>query len=329
MTSYETTLPVRFLHVVRTRRLTPRMVRVTLGGADLADLRLDGPDQQVKLYFPKPGRRRPRLPERGVGGGDVMRWYEEFNAIPEAERPWMRSYTVRAHEPGRGPADATIDIDFVLHGDGAAGPATRWAAGARPGDVLGMFGPSAHFAKPLPLATADWMLLAGDETALPALGTIIEALPEGAEAVAYIEVQDAADEQVFTTRGALTVHWLHRGTVPPGRAGLLLEAVRAASLPVGSGSGSGTGTGGGSGSGSGGGPGHGSGSGSGYAWLAGEAGAVRELRRHLVGERGMAKQSVDFAGYWRLRLTQDDAPTADDLADAQELLAQAQAQTRG
>ncbi|MDI3387368.1 siderophore-interacting protein [Streptomyces sp. B-S-A8] len=293
MTSYETQLPVRLLHVVRARRLTPRMARITFGGPDLADFRLDGPDQQVKLYFPKPGQDRPRLPEPTVEGGDPMRWYEEFTALPEAERPWMRSYTVRAHDP----ADATIDIDFVLHGGGAAGPATRWAAAAQPGDILGMFGPSAHFAKPLPLGAADWTLLAGDETALPALGTILEALPEGAEAVAYIEVQDAADEQQFTTRAELTVHWLHRGTAPAGHAGLLLDAVRAATFPHGTA----------------------------YAWLAGEAGAVRGLRRHLVGERGVAKKDIGFAGYWRLRRTQDDAPTADDLADAQDLLAQAQA----
>ncbi|NBE54859.1 siderophore-interacting protein, partial [Streptomyces boluensis] len=277
------------LQVVHAHRPTPRLARITLGGPDLADFRVEGPDQQVKLYFPRPGQQRPELPGPEVGGGDLMRWYEEFNAVPEADRPWARSYTVRAHHP----AAATIDIDFVLHGDGEAGPATRWAAAARPGDTLGMFGPSAYFARPIPLGAGDWTLLAGDETALPALGTIIEALPDGARAVAYIEVTDADDEQHFTTHGELTVHWLHRGGTPAGHAGLLLDAVRAATLPEGSA----------------------------YAWLAGEAGAVRDLRRHLVGERGMPKRDIDFTGYWRLRLTQDDAPTPDDLADAQELLA--------
>ncbi|MFC7306571.1 siderophore-interacting protein [Streptomyces monticola] len=295
-------LPIRFIEVTGVRRITPRMARITFGGADLADFRIAGPDQQVKLYFPKPGQARPRLPERGGDGtgdtdgahGDLIRWYEAYTALPEAERPWMRSYTVRAHHP----QEAAVDIDFVLHGDSAQdaasadGPATRWAAAAQPGDVLGMFGPSAYFTKPVPLGTTDWTLLAGDESALPALGTIIEALPEGARATAYVEIADADEEQAFTTEGDVTVHWLHRAAGPAGHGSLLLDAVRAAEFPAGSV----------------------------YAWLAGESGAVRGLRRHLVDERGIDKSAIDFAGYWRRRLTRDDAPTAEDLADAQELL---------
>ncbi len=309
-------LPVRYIEVTAVRRLSPHLVRVTFGGPGLAGFRLDAPDQQVKLYFPRHGRRAPRLPE-APADGDLMGWYQAFRTIPEDERPWMRSYTVRAHHPGTG----TIDIDFVLHGtdtvsgpdsgsdsgsgsgpvsgskNGSAnGPATRWAHSAAPGDTLGMFGPSAYFARPVPLGTADWMLLAGDETALPAIGTLAEWLPEGARAVAYIEVAEAADEQTFDTRGDLTVHWLHRGTGPavPGEA--LVEAVRGARFPAGSV----------------------------FAWLAGEAGAVRALRRHLVEDRGLDKRDIDFTGYWRRALTQDDAPTEDDLADARERLADAQ-----
>ncbi|KOT64868.1 MULTISPECIES: siderophore-interacting protein [Streptomyces] len=290
--SQPATLPVRYLRVTAVRRLSPRMVRVTFGGPDLAGFRLDAPDQQVKLYFPKPGRTVPRLPEPPADG-DPMRWYAAYHAIPEDERPWMRSYTVRAHHP----EDATIDIDFVLHGAGAArGPATEWAGRAAPGDTLGMFGPSAYFARPVPLGTADWTLLAGDETALPAIGTLAEWLPEGARAVAYIEVADAAEEQTFATRGDLTVHWLHRDRGAAGPGELLVEAVRGADFPVGSV----------------------------FAWLAGEAGAVRALRRHLVEDRGLDKRSVDFTGYWRRALSQDDAPTEEDLAEAQERLADAQ-----
>ncbi|MDG4863703.1 siderophore-interacting protein [Streptomyces sp. T-3] len=304
-------LPIRLIEVARTRRVTPRLARVTFAGVDLADFRLDAPDQQVKLYFPKPGQTVPSLPEPGADG-DLMRWYAAYNAIPEGVRPWMRSYTVRAHDPQQ----STIDIDFVLHGEGPhgeglhgeghqggsadaiEGPATRWAQTALPGHKLGMFGPSAYFAKPLPLGSTDWTLLAGDETALPALGTIIEALPEGARAVAFIEVADAAEQQRFETRGDLTVHWLHRDGTPPGRSDVLLEALRTEDFPEGSV----------------------------YAWLAGESGVVRALRRHLVDDRGIAKRSVDFTGHWRLRLTQDDAPTEADLADAAELLAQARRQ---
>ncbi|MFD5114052.1 siderophore-interacting protein [Streptomyces sp. NPDC058220] len=290
-------LPVRTIEVTRVARISPHMTRITFGGPDLADFALAGPDQQVKLYFPRPGQTVPRLPGPGEDG-DVMRWYGAFQAIEEAERPWTRSYTVRAHDPARG----TIDIDFVLHGGGEGGaagaepgPATRWARSATPGAVLGMFGPSAYFATPVPVGTTDWMLLAGDETALPAIGTLVEALPEGARAVVFVEVLDAAEEQRFETAGDVTVHWLHRGAAPAGSGGPLAAAVRAAVFPEGSV----------------------------LAWLAGEAGAVRTLRRHLVEERGLGKRAVHFAGYWRLALTQDDAPTEADLAEARERLAEA------
>ena len=105
-----------------------------------------------------------------------------------------------------------------------------------------------------------------------------------------------AEEQHLPTRGDVTVHWLHRGEAQAGRNQVLLDAVRTASFPPGSV----------------------------FAWLAGEAGTVRALRRHLVDERGVDKRAIDFSGYWRRRLTQDDAPTEADLADARELLAHAQ-----
>ncbi|WP_424533080.1 siderophore-interacting protein [Sphaerisporangium viridialbum] len=283
-------LAVSLITVTDVRRVTPHMARVTFDAGDLAAAIGDEPDQQVKLYFPKPGQAVPKLPEPG---GDFMRWYEAFNAIPEDERPWMRSFTIRAADRER----KTVDIDFVLHGD--AGPAARWAESARPGDVLGRFGPSAMFARPVPLSAAigasDWLLLAGDQAALPAIGTLVESLPEGFRAVAYVEVGGAAEEQSFASRGRVSVHWVHRGHVPPGHGDALLQAVRGAEFP----------------------------SGRVFAWLAGEAGTVRALRRHLVGDRGVDKRSIDFTGYWRLRLTQDDAPTEQDLTDAAELLARA------
>lgn len=278
-----TTFPLRRIRVAAVRPITPRMMRVTFGGDALSGLRLTGPDQQVKLYFPRRERTEPVLPAPDPDG-DVMRWYTAYAAIPEAERPWMRSYTVRAHDPGA----PTVDIDFFLHGEGGEGvegPATRWARAARPGDTLGMFGPSDHFAQPVTVGTADWTLLVADGCSLPALATIAEALPPGHRALAFVQVPDAAEEQPPATAGELTVHWLH------GDASVV-DAVRAAALP----------------------------SGRPYVWLAGEAGVVRALRRHLVEERGYDKRAVDFTGYWRRRLTQDDAPTPEDLAEARERL---------
>jgi len=278
-------LPIWYVQVTDVERITPRMARISLGGKDLAGLSGIEPDQQVKLYFPKPGQSRPVLPSPD---GDFMGWYQAFAAIPEAERPWTRSYTIRAHHP----ENDTVDVDFVLHHD--AGPATKWALSAKPGDTLGMFGPSTTFARPVPLQTsiaaADWLLLAGDETALPAIGSLIESLPSGTPAVAYIEVADASDEQPL--RGDVTVHWLHRDDVPPGHSDLLVKSLQSAEFPPGS-------------------P---------FAWLAAESTAVRALRRHLVNDRGLSKKSIEFTGHWRLKLTQDDAPTPEDLAEAQSRL---------
>ena len=260
--------PTGLLEVTAVRRVTPRTARVTFTGPGLAELEA-WPDQQLKLLVPPPGR-PVRLPEPD---DDVMRWYQAYLAIPPEERPVMRSYTVRSRERG------TIDVDFVLH-SGPAGPATAWARRAAPGDVLGRYGPDPAYRRPL--STADTLLLAGDETAVPAVSTI---LSEVDNAVVFLEVADAAEEQPLPGE----VHWLHRNGAEHGSR--LLEAVRAAALPEGS-----------------------------AAWLAGEASTVRALRRHLVGERGLPKDDIEFTGYWRRKLTQDDAPTPEDLADAAEKL---------
>ncbi|MFD8702995.1 siderophore-interacting protein [Kitasatospora sp. NPDC059648] len=280
------TLPVTFAEVVAVDRITPRTARVTFEAEALADTVGTTPDQQLKLCFPRPGRRRPVLP---VQQGDPMGWYQAYLAIPEAERPPLRSFTLRRRHPGT----RRIEIDFVLHGD--AGPAAAWALRAAPGDVLGLVGPSALYAPPVPFAEAaaeaDWVLLAGDETALPAMATLLEALSEGVRAYAWIEVEDRAERQELRGRAELEVRWLHRDGAPPGS--VLTGAFRGGVLPGGR-------------------P---------FVWLAGEAGAVRAVRRCLVEEHGVSKEGIDFTGYWRHRLTQDDAPTAEDLADAQERLA--------
>ncbi|QRX90808.1 siderophore-interacting protein [Streptomyces noursei] len=288
-----TVLPVALIQVTGVRRLTPRMVRCTFAGDGL-DTFPTWPDQQLKLLFPRPGQTAPRLPE-APAGDDGMRWYQAFLALPEDERPWMRSYTVRAYDPER----QWLTVDFVLHGaHEPAGPATRWAATASVGDTLARYGPSAVYARPLPLDAPGPILLAGDETALPAIGSLAEALPATARATAWIEIADGAEEQPLPTRADLTVHWVHRDRAAAGPDGALLTAVRAARLPADPA----------------------------LAWLAGEAGAVRSLRRHLIADRGLDKRRIEFAGYWRRSLTQDDAPTEEDLVEARERFAAAQEQ---
>ncbi|MFG3228479.1 siderophore-interacting protein [Kitasatospora sp. NPDC048194] len=280
------TLPVTVLDVVAVRRITPRTARITFEAQALADDVGGTPDQQLKLCFPRPGQREPVLPAQQ---DDPMGWYRAYLAIPEAERPLLRSFTLRRRQPGT----RRIEIDFVLHG--STGPAAAWALRAAPGDRLGMVGPSTLYAPPVPFAeaavAADWVLLAGDETALPALATLLEALPAGVRALAWVEVADTAERQELVSRADLEVRWVHRDGAAPGAA--LTAAFRGAEPPAGE-------------------P---------LVWMAGEAGAVRALRRRLVEEWGVPKPRIDFTGYWRHRLTQDDAPTAEDLADAQERLA--------
>lgn len=264
--------PVGELTVTRVRPLTPRMVRASFTAPDGFE---SWPDQQLKLCF-------PRGPELALppSDGDEMRWYHAFLAIPEESRPWMRSFTVRRHDPDR----RELDIDFVLHGD--AGPAVRWARTAAPGQELGRYGPAEIYRRPLP--PGDWYLLAGDETTIPAIGSLLESLPASARARVYVEVADAAEEQPLSTSASVDIAWLHRES-----GGSLVDAVRSAAFADGAVS----------------------------AWLGGEAGAVRALRRHLVNERGVPKPAIEFTGYWRRRLSQDAAPTDEDLADARDKLA--------
>ncbi|MFH9298212.1 siderophore-interacting protein [Streptomyces sp. NPDC017520] len=277
-------LPVNWVRVTDVERITPGTARIGFTADELPGLLEDRPDQQLKLCLPRAGQTVPRLPEPAEDDPYGMRWYEALLAIPEAERPWMRSFTVRAYDRERN----VMTVDFVLHG--AGGPASRWGAAARAGDVLGMVGPSSLYARPLPVARR--MLLAGDETALPAIATVLEALPAGTGAVVLAEVADAGEERELpSAAGGSEVRWVHRD-----RGDSLPAAVREAGPAL---------------------------DGVDAAWVAGESSAVRALRRHLVEERRLPKAAVEFSGYWRRALTQDDAPTEEDLAWAAERAADA------
>ncbi|MEV6237356.1 siderophore-interacting protein [Lentzea sp. NPDC051838] len=245
--------------------LTPRMVRMTFTGDGLTDVG-SWPDQQLKLLFPKPNGSAFVSDSE-----DVSIWYQAYLALPEAERPWMRSFTVRSL------VDGVLTVDFVLHGDD--GPASAWAAVAKPGDVIGRFGPSPDYARPL--GDADLLVFAGDETALPAIASLLELLSPEQRFLAFVEIADPAEEQDIPG-----VQWVHRSAGDD-----LVSVVTAQDVPA-----------------------------STWVWLGGEASAVRALRRHFVA-RGVSKKDIEFAGYWRRALTQDDAPTSDDLAEAQERLA--------
>src|SRR4051794_23652905 len=177
--------------VLRSVRLSPSFVRLTLGGPELTGFGAAGDDQRIKFVLPRDGQPFEELLSCGPS------WYAEYCALPDERRPFLRTYTVRAYRPD----PAELDVDVVLHGldDGHPGPAAAWAAAALPGDALVVLGPDrpgsgrAWAAEWAPPASARTLLLAGDETAAPAIASIVEALPSGRRAIALLEVPVPGD----------------------------------------------------------------------------------------------------------------------------------------
>ncbi|GJF31407.1 siderophore-interacting protein [Kitasatospora sp. NE20-6] len=241
--------------VIRTERLTPHMQRVVLGGEGLAAFTAGtSTDHYIKLLFPAEGVTYPEP-------FDMEQIRADF---PREQWPTTRTYTVRAWDAEQ----RELVVDFVLHGDeGLAGP---WALRARPGDTIRFNGPGGGYT---PDPTADWHLLAGDESALPAVAAALEALPDGATVHAFVEVDGPEEEQKTDSR--VHVVWLHRGNRPVGEA--LVEAVRGLDFPQGRV----------------------------HAFVHGEAGFVKELRRHLRTERQIPLEDLSISGYWRLGHDED------------------------
>jgi NADPH-dependent ferric siderophore reductase len=264
--------PFRFfsLQVVRTERLGPSLVRVSFGGDDLAYFFSDGCDQSLSLFLPQPGQPEPAVPYE-LGDG----WWQGWRELPDGVRAVMRSYTLRALR--RDPDE--IDIDFVLHEP--AGPASRWASLAAPGDRVVLLGPAIADNRAIrfrPPEDADLVVVWGDETAVPAVSAILEALPAGARARVWLEVQHAGDTQDLATDADAEVTWLVRGDEGAEGSPMALGALRAAQLPPAERP---------------------------YVWIAGESGQVKALRRHFVGERGFDRRRVTFVGYWRQGLSEE------------------------
>ncbi len=233
-------------------RLSPSLVRVVLEAADWSTFREPvHADSYVKLVFLSPGVDYPRP----LNPGQIR---EQF---PSQHWPRLRTYTVRAFDRQAG----TLTIDLVVHGDeGLAGP---WAAAAKPGDEVFVSGPGGGYS---PDPSADWHLLAGDESALPAIANALVALPDTAIGAAFVEVADGAHEIPLSAPEGVDVHWLHVGHEAPGHA--LVPAVRAWPAPPGDG----------------------------HVFVHGEAGFVKDLRQHLRTERGLPLDRLSISGYWRL-----------------------------
>jgi NADPH-dependent ferric siderophore reductase len=219
--------PRRQVEVRSVRRLTPGMLRIRVGGPDLAGFADEyRPGGHMKLFVP-------------AGDGETA----------------MRTYTPRNVDADR----QELDVDFVLHGEG---PAARWAAGARPGDRVALAGPKGGFAV---AETADWLLVAGDASALPAIGDVVSAIPPGVPATVVVEVADADEQQPLVAPAGVEVRWLSRSDGED-----LVSALRALPLPAGTG----------------------------QVWLGCEASDMRAIRRHLL-DGGLSRDLLTTRGYWR------------------------------
>jgi NADPH-dependent ferric siderophore reductase len=261
--------PVHTFKVVRREELTSHMFRVVLGGSGFDTFTPSKfTDSYVKLVFVGDDVDMASLPQPLT--------LDSFADLPPAEQPVVRTLTVRRADP----AAREIAIDVVVHGEhGAAG---LWAATAEPGQPVYLMGPSGAYA---PDPAADWHLLAGDETALPAISVALEALPANAIGQAFIEIAGPEDEIPLTAPQGVRIDWIYRG----GRADLigedragdfapLIEAVKSAPwLP-----------------------------GQVHAFVHGEAQAVmHNLRPYIRKDREVDAKWASISGYWRRGRTEE------------------------
>jgi NADPH-dependent ferric siderophore reductase len=231
--------------VKRVEHLTPRMVRVTFTSPELADFGWSGPAAHIKLIF---GGAAP------AGAGTV--------AAPAGERPTMRTYTPRRFDRETG----ELDVDFILHGEG---PASTWASQAAVGQTLTIAGPGRHYVVD---SSADWFLLVGDDTAIPAISTILEVLPPSASATVFLEVVSGEDEVAIPAHPNTTVTWLHRGDDARHAGGPLEASLRNFPMPPGNG----------------------------RIYVACESGAMRRIRSHLLMDKTINREHLVTRGYWKL-----------------------------
>ena len=292
------------VEVVSVERLSPTFVRLELGGAELAEFGVDGPryDQRIKLVFPDPVTGGIT----DIAGADES-WMATWLDRPATERGHMRTYTIRDVR-GAG-ADTTFIVDIVLHLEGdEVGPGSLWAAKAAPGDRLVTLAPRRGYPfggiEFTPGQGAD-LLMVADETAVPAVCTVLEQLPDDATGAVFMEVPVAADILDVRRPAGVEVTWLAREDAELGErlhdavvAHLGIpganvevdpdevdpdlwetpfysssgEEIEAAELTGHEGT---------------------------CAWIAGESKVVTGLRRHLVNELSFDRRQVAFMGYWR------------------------------
>ena len=261
--------PVHTFEVLRTEHITSHMIRVVLGGQGFDTFTpSEFTDSYVKLIFVDDDVDVSALPKPLT--------LDSFADLPAAKKPLVRTITVRSADP----TARELTLDIAVHGDhGAAGP---WAAKATPGQPMYLMGSSGAYS---PDPAADWHLMVGDETALPAISVALEALPANAIGQVFIEVADPDDEIPLAAPDGVQINWILRG----GRADLvgeeragdhspLVVAVKTAHwLP-----------------------------GQVHAFVHGEAQAVmHNLRPYIRKEHGVDAKWASISGYWRRGRTEE------------------------
>jgi NADPH-dependent ferric siderophore reductase len=237
------------VEVLRVEPRSPRLTRITFGGADLAPIAGHEPAASVRLLLPSPGTTEVVLP----------RWTGNLWVAEDGTRATIRTLTPLT-VPGD---DHTVAVEIVLHGSGAA---STWAANAAPGDQVALSGPGRGYVA-APEATA--FVLAGDETALPAITELLERLPSGTTVRAHIEIDNVDARVVLPERSGTDVRWYER-TPDVARGDTLLAAVRDEALTETT-----------------------------RIWAAGEAAAMQRIRRHLLEERALPRPHTHVRGYWK------------------------------
>jgi len=279
------------LRVLRTERLSPHWMRITLGGGDIDRFTPMGYDQWFRIFLPLGGDEGlERIPAKA----NKIFGYLKYLRIPDGMRPVMRNYSVRAFRPATGDAGAELDVDFVVHGSGpTAGPASRWASAAQPGESVVVIDEGLGFN---PERGVDRVVLVGDETGTPAIASICATLPARATGIALIEAPSAEDVLAFRAPAGVDVRWIVRGADADGDAGAdagkpgvaALAALQALTLPTE--------------------PFH--------AFIVGEQSLPTGARRHLVAQ-GVDKGAISFVGYWRVGAA-SPAPKSQQAATADE-----------
>jgi NADPH-dependent ferric siderophore reductase len=261
--------PVHTFQVISSEQLTPHMIRLVLGGTGFDTFKpSEFADSYVKIVIVRDDVEVDVLPQPLT--------LDSFNELPEEQRPFVRTYTVRRVDADR----CEITVDFVVHGEhGVAGP---WASSAQPGQPAYLMGPSGAYS---PNLDADWHLLAADEAGLPALGAALDALPPNAVGWAFIEVSGPDDEIPLSAPEGVEVRWVYRGgradLVPEDQAGdnapLIASVTQAPWLP-----------------------------GQPHVFIHGEAQAVmHNLRPYIRNERGVEAKWASISGYWRRGRTEE------------------------